>query len=492
MILSRNLLFVLLLLTVSIATTHGQAQTGSETSNNVSTAMPTVNSGTVINYSFSTNKMDVLPFDKPFVFHLTDFPTTADSFTSVRIKVIQLSNKNAKPNSQHIVVQDDPSNPNIIYETTEWKRTDPKTTVATVDIPFTSRLPPSRAYQVQISLVTTRELTDGEKKTLAGRLEQSRELDTTFNNLVKQSLNAAATASSNFLLISRAELAAQLKLVVKTMNPEYDLRDSIPVPYFGTFRNALGNLKGALKKLEADNLNAAQLATISTDLDTENFYTLGQTSKLQTDITQFVSNAPSGILPTTANDLAHLQIRLDSVLAVSNRLKRYMIDHVIIPNVFLVNPLSETYNPDFVTNSKFYINLDVGFAYVWRIDRAMAYSGFNIYFRPVDKTIPLSSYSGWDVITTRTSLLIGISLSSVAKANVRKGLIGDNAFILGGGFKLNPFLKVNGGWFMHYRYDPDPLVTQNSYHFSMSPFVSLSLDLDVKPLFSGLSDSIFK
>jgi len=146
-----------------------------------------------------------------------------------------------------------------------------------------------------------------------------------------------------------------------------------------------------------------------------------------------------------------------------------------------------------VKNAKLYITLDLGCAYVWRMDRVLPYTGVNIYFRPVNRNIPLRTYKEfWDYLGVRTSLLLGVTLSSVEKTDVRKGLFGNLALVLGAGFRPIPFLKINGGCMVYYSYSSNPLVSREHYHTTLSPFVSLSIDMDVKPLFAGIGESIFK
>ena len=81
---------------------------------------------------------------------------------------------------------------------------------------------------------------------------------------------------------------------------------------------------------------------------------------------------------------------------------------------------------------------------------------------------------------------------SVEKTDVRKGLFGNLALVLGAGYRPIPFLKINSGCMVYYSYSNNPLISKDNYHTTFSPFVSLSIDLDVKPLFAGIGESIFK
>jgi hypothetical protein len=170
-----------------------------------------------------------------------------------------------------------------------------------------------------------------------------------------------------------------------------------------------------------------------------------------------------------------------------------LVEATISENTYKIFTLGATYRADFVKNAKLYLSLDLGAAYVGNVDRVFTYTGVNIYFRPVNKNIPLSMYtSPKEWFATRTSFLIGITMNSIEEPNVRKGLIGNSALVLGGGVRLVPFAKINAGCFVYYKYDNNPLISQTRYHTAFSPFVSISIDLDVKPLFAGIGEAIFK
>jgi hypothetical protein len=88
-------------------------------------------------------------------------------------------------------------------------------------------------------------------------------------------------------------------------------------------------------------------------------------------------------------------------------------------------------------------------------------------------------------------MLVGITTGSIEEPGIRKGIIGNKALILGLGFRVTTFMKVNTGMFFYYLYDKNPTVSNDLYRTTASPFVSLSLDLDAKSLFGGLWTSIF-
>jgi hypothetical protein len=139
-----------------------------------------------------------------------------------------------------------------------------------------------------------------------------------------------------------------------------------------------------------------------------------------------------------------------------------------------------------------YIGLDMGAAYVGNFSRIHTYYGLNIYLRPVNKNIPLSRYKNMgDFFLTRSSILLGITFSSIEKENIRKGILDTKGVILGAGFRIVSFFRVNAGGLLYYRYPTNPLQDPERYSARMSPFVSLSFDLDMEELLGAVGKSIF-
>ena len=167
-----------------------------------------------------------------------------------------------------------------------------------------------------------------------------------------------------------------------------------------------------------------------------------------------------------------------------------------IKSVFFGTGEASTYSPDFVERAKQHVTFDAGYAYVWGIDRGNAYVGMNIYFRGVDTSLPLKNYrAGFkDYMGSHFSLLIGLSVESIKKDSVRKGLLGNgSALITGVGYKLLPWFKINGGAYLYYKFTVNPLYDKQRLSFTASPFISLSIDVNLSTLFNSFSNgNIFK
>jgi len=95
-----------------------------------------------------------------------------------------------------------------------------------------------------------------------------------------------------------------------------------------------------------------------------------------------------------------------------------------------------------------------------------------------------TDFTAWDFIGSRFSILAGITLTPVDETGVRKGIIGNKGVVGGTSFRVLPWLKINYGSLMYYGKNTNPLVT--SYSTRFTSFVSLSLDIDIKPIFASV------
>ena len=153
---------------------------------------------------------------------------------------------------------------------------------------------------------------------------------------------------------------------------------------------------------------------------------------------------------------------------------------------------------DFRTAQNWYISMDAGFAYAFRIATMTPYVGANIYFRPVNKDAPLSLV---DSFGRRFALTFGITLNSIeettdagvavpaANKNRFDLLTNGRALLLGAGFRVTPSLRLCGGALVLKERDPNPLISRISV--ATVPYVSLSLDFDVASALTGGLGALF-
>lgn len=85
----------------------------------------------------------------------------------------------------------------------------------------------------------------------------------------------------------------------------------------------------------------------------------------------------------------------------------------------------------------------------------------------------------------RFSFTIGVVQSGFDEVEGEfEGVIGNNAAVLGAGFRINDSLRFSVGGLIFESQDPDPLV--DSTRLTWSPYVAISLDWNIGASLSGL------
>ncbi|HXK19833.1 MAG TPA: hypothetical protein VNG33_18610, partial [Polyangiaceae bacterium] len=112
---------------------------------------------------------------------------------------------------------------------------------------------------------------------------------------------------------------------------------------------------------------------------------------------------------------------------------------------------------------------------------ALPYVGLNLYFRPVDRTIPLSELveQGWQ----RVSLTIGRTLSSPTLPNRTITDFGFGFPVVAVGWRVSQFIRATTGTVFYQSNNPNP--TSERTLFGVAPFVGLALDGDVIAIGQG-------
>lgn len=134
-----------------------------------------------------------------------------------------------------------------------------------------------------------------------------------------------------------------------------------------------------------------------------------------------------------------------------------------------------------------YVSADEGFAHAWDLDQTFSYTGVNVYGRPVNKAAPLRLFSPKERFWRRAALMIGVP-NSIDDDPAWDGLIGDKPVIIGAGYRFTDYLRFTLGAVVLEEQSPNPLVDE-SEGLKVSPFVSLSLDIDVVSIFTNLLGS---
>ena len=178
--------------------------------------------------------------------------------------------------------------------------------------------------------------------------------------------------------------------------------------------------------------------------------------------------------------------RIDVMSKLLNDNIDSIINHTANNTTIYTVSVTSSYYLDIIKNAKTNVTFDIGGGYSSSMDQMFGYYAINVYFRSIDKNLPArnTNYKGWDFIGSRFSLLAGITLTPVDKSGIRKGIVGNKGIVGGGSFRLLPWLKINGGSLMYYGKNTNPLIT--SYTTRFTPFLSMSIDIDIKPLFSSV------
>ncbi|GAB3883409.1 hypothetical protein GCM10028825_07620 [Spirosoma agri] len=145
---------------------------------------------------------------------------------------------------------------------------------------------------------------------------------------------------------------------------------------------------------------------------------------------------------------------------------------------------------EFITRNKLTIVPDFGLIVVARGGSSFAatnilpYLGFNINFRQINKDIPFSTIRN-KTVAHRLSFMAGITLSSLAIQGEREDLFSGKSLMTGLGIRFNNVVKLalGGVWFK--ALSTKPLSVEKKLMFS--PYVGLSLDLELKDLFGGIA-----
>lgn len=147
-----------------------------------------------------------------------------------------------------------------------------------------------------------------------------------------------------------------------------------------------------------------------------------------------------------------------------------------------------TISGDFDTSASLYVSGDLGVAAIPEFSKVVPYFGTNIYFRPVNKNVTLAAAPDGDWFGRRFSLMFGISISSIAKANYRNDLFGSSFnLVTGAGLRITDYFRLNAGALWYQKLNENPL--NSNSHIQPTFFVSFSIDLDVRTALDNLFPS---
>lgn len=126
-----------------------------------------------------------------------------------------------------------------------------------------------------------------------------------------------------------------------------------------------------------------------------------------------------------------------------------------------------------------YVGLGVGLGYAPDVQSFFTCQFANIYFRPVNKKVPISHLTGMDRQLKTFSLFLGIAQVLGDNADEQyKALMGDNNTpIVGLGYRFNRLLVLNAGGLLFSQKHENPVITKTD--FAVTPTITLSLDINL-------------
>lgn len=198
-----------------------------------------------------------------------------------------------------------------------------------------------------------------------------------------------------------------------------------------------------------------------------------------------ISEEDSNGLATKADMMSNIATYDVAASELNKALENY-VDKITVftADSFLVLASTES---NFDTHQRWHISADAGFAYIPSLKDVVGYLGTNIYFRPINRDVPLSVLEQRSTSTflNRFSVTIGITVSSVEKSNQRTGLFGSQGLILGAGYRVTDTIRLNGGALVYRERSVNPL--NGDLSIAASPFVGVSFDVNVAKAFNGFS-----
>jgi hypothetical protein len=144
--------------------------------------------------------------------------------------------------------------------------------------------------------------------------------------------------------------------------------------------------------------------------------------------------------------------------------------------------LTSTVAVDLNTRAKRYISPDLGVAYAPVLGEAVPY--FGVTFLPLGYNRNVVQ-RGLEPVHSSFGLMLGLSVTSLAKADERKDLFGGSNLLFGGTVRFFDVFRASAGGIALRQLNPETLAADAPVRVTY--FGALSFDLDVKALFGGIS-----
>lgn len=379
-------------------------------------------------------------------------------------------------------------------------------------------LQPNSRYVFEIVGANETPITDDERDDVKTAIEGDANFQARLNDIIIANITAVKKNTKNWKPAIK-DLSDIADIVIKSVNSKYVIREDINFGQkmvsagkaFEKIDNIVKQVKEITERYKSPvGINFQNLVLLQntshafiTQLKNTDWASLEEAdiTSLERPLHTLITLDPNLPLPQK-NNLAIIEGEVKDKIKAAIKAKDDFIKSFLElkeQQVFNSGSAASSYVPDFKERAKQHVTFDLGYAYIWGVDRANAYAGLNIYFRAVDTSLPLKNYRAGliDYMGSHFSLLIGTSIESIQKDSVRRGLLGNGAALVTGiGYKLLPWFKINGGAYLYYKYPQNPLIDKNRLTFTGSPFISLSIDINLSSLFSSFGNgniaNIFK
>lgn len=478
-----------------------------------------------IEYDFQNKDtlIGTLPFDRSFRIKFTHVDTTKVSVIVVKIYEVGVTNyrRVLKKANYHLRRGERIRTPKITITNQDILDAGGTLVIAPDTIPIRESadstafmtslitLRPSTDYFIEITTRNLRPLSKGEYNLFTKKISRSRDFADVINAFAYQNIDNARTSFDNVDDLSDS-LNAIVEKIVDKAGPQYSFRPvNLSKPLADLFldisnmNSSLDDMAESFKNRDKDKtlpkvdsmIGSLKMQLLKTDWTNITKDDNNEDHKAISDIVQ----AQKKIFAALPNDfsaganLDRMKKDIDAAIDHKKAVLDTVITRQLVSSINKGSATMSTYPKEFIKQAGQFIRSDLGLAYVWGIGRVNPYVGAQISLGPLDDSIPLREYKGFgNVMRSRLSFLIGVSVDAVAKDSIRRGVIGTQALILGTGFKLWQWLKVNSGFYFYYGEPRNPLQDRSRLTFKGSPFVSLSIDIRIQSLLNGIGNSIFK
>ena len=151
---------------------------------------------------------------------------------------------------------------------------------------------------------------------------------------------------------------------------------------------------------------------------------------------------------------------------------------------------------DYKTRTGYYVTADVGLAHIIYRERfgneLIPYFGVSFHLGPINKQRKYNVWgkcNSWNSLWKNTSVVLGITTSSLDFENSREDTFGEFTLLTGVGLRIFDPVRISSGLAWNKVSDPNPLVTNKS--LKAFAYFSVSFDLDVGKYLGKLGSSIF-